>query len=433
MRIVIFLVVFIAHGVIYSQDVQEFWTLDKCLAYAVENNLRLKSFKINYQESMLNLKNERLDLLPSINASASHGYNWGQSIDPFTNEFASDRVRNNNFFLSGNWTLFNGLQTYYGIKKASHELNASKYNEMIQLRNIKIAVTAAYLQVILDYYKLRITKLAVSKTNEVYIQKKNLFKYDNITDFEMLEIESQLALDSSLMIEERNNLRLSELRLKQVMNYQDTDSLFFEFIPELIKGDNHSIEKSKVVKEDKFFTERLKAMEFSKKEVYSQLIPRLSVNSAIGSGYSGNSKDLIDGELLARPFNQQLENNFYQSATLNLEIPIFNRNQVYQQAKRIELKKELLVIEKMEQLSQIQSNIQQLELEIQSLDQKLIAQRKARIVNQKAFDIAQQRLELGLISFTQFVEIRNRYTRSKAELVTTQYQLQLKYRILEFY
>ena len=69
------------------------WTLESCIDYALDHNVNIKKqyLNVNYQESVLN--QSKLGILPNVNAFARHGYNWGPRVDPFNNEFATDRVR----------------------------------------------------------------------------------------------------------------------------------------------------------------------------------------------------------------------------------------------------------------------------------------------------------------------------------------------------
>src|SRR5690554_3012051 len=98
---------------LFSVNAQEKWTLEKCLSFADSSNLNLKTKKVDLLIAEIQQKQSKLNILPTINAGGTHGYNWGQSIDPFTNQFATDRVRTNNFYASSSWNIFSGLQNYY--------------------------------------------------------------------------------------------------------------------------------------------------------------------------------------------------------------------------------------------------------------------------------------------------------------------------------
>ena len=57
----------------------------------------------------------------------------------------------------------------------------------------------------------------------------------------------------------------------------------------------------------------------------SNLLPKLSFSSSIGTGYSSARTSLIAEET---SFTTQIEDNLSQSISFNLSIPIFNGNQI---------------------------------------------------------------------------------------------------------
>ena len=73
----IFIAVFVLLS--FNSIAQEQWGLKKCIDEAYENNIQLKqkSLNVDYAKNV-NLQN-KLNLLPSLNASASHRFNFGQS------------------------------------------------------------------------------------------------------------------------------------------------------------------------------------------------------------------------------------------------------------------------------------------------------------------------------------------------------------------
>lgn len=100
------------------------WSLQDCIAFALENNIQVKQSEINQEITDRDLVAAKYNVLPDLNGFASHGYNFGQSIDPFTNEFASTRVRNNSFSLSTNFTIFNGFRNINTIQRNKSQLQA---------------------------------------------------------------------------------------------------------------------------------------------------------------------------------------------------------------------------------------------------------------------------------------------------------------------
>ena len=75
---------------------QTLWSLQDCINYAFDHNLDIKKQVLAVETNKANLLQSKLNTLPSINAGASTVNNWGRTIDRYTNEFATNRVRSDN-------------------------------------------------------------------------------------------------------------------------------------------------------------------------------------------------------------------------------------------------------------------------------------------------------------------------------------------------
>ena len=150
------------------------WSLEECINYALEHNIDLKkqSLNIDYQEE--SLLQSKLGILPNVNGFFSHGYNWGQRVDPFTNEFATDRVRSNNIYLSADVNLFSGLQQLNTIKRNKLNLLASQYDVDYYRDEISITVATQYLQTLYYIEFVEIARNQLDITNQQVDRTKNL-------------------------------------------------------------------------------------------------------------------------------------------------------------------------------------------------------------------------------------------------------------------
>ncbi|MCB0483761.1 MAG: TolC family protein, partial [Flavobacteriales bacterium] len=110
------------------QGQQQVWTLEQCIEAARKNNLQVKQSKLAEELASENLLNAKGGFLPSVNMFAQTNLNFGQTIDPFTNTFATDEVRSDAYGVSGSWNLFNGLQNYNRYKSSQYEALAARYD-----------------------------------------------------------------------------------------------------------------------------------------------------------------------------------------------------------------------------------------------------------------------------------------------------------------
>jgi len=65
----------------------------------------------------------KLDMLPSVNAAASHSYGWGRSIDLATYKYVDQQTQQSYFNLSSDVTLFNGFQKQNANEKEQSRLS----------------------------------------------------------------------------------------------------------------------------------------------------------------------------------------------------------------------------------------------------------------------------------------------------------------------
>ena len=64
---------------------QELWSLEECINHAYEHNLTIKQSQLDVLSADIDLKQSKLNLIPSLNAGASENFNWGRNLDPQTN------------------------------------------------------------------------------------------------------------------------------------------------------------------------------------------------------------------------------------------------------------------------------------------------------------------------------------------------------------
>src|SRR5690554_5782690 len=292
---------------LFSVNAQEKWTLEKCLSFADSSNLNLKTKKVDLLIAEIQQKQSKLNILPTINAGGTHGYNWGQSIDPFTNQFATDRVRTNNLYVGSSWSIFSGLQNYYLIQQNNISHQVTEQEIEIQRRNLKIDITAAYMQIVLNHYLIEAAEKQLAYAIESENIAKDRLKGGYATHYEVLSMTSQLIKDSTTLIQAQNNKEYSLLLLKQLLNYQEEIQIEISEIEKLDKVPAEINKESfSENPEYKLALSRIDLQDFQLKTAKARLLPNLSINSSIGSGYSGNSKTLVGSEFLPKPFEVQM-------------------------------------------------------------------------------------------------------------------------------
>lgn len=451
----------------FMAQAQEVWSLSKCIEHAIENNIQVKQNMLSAELAKANYDQSIADMAPSLNAGASHGYNWGQRIDPFTNQFATNRVRSNNLGLSSSVTLFNGLQMQNTLKKNNLDLMASRYDVETMQNDIALNVATAYLQVLFSEELLAVAQNQLLITTNQLDRTKKLVDAGVLPEGNLFDIQAQLAGDELQVSNAENTRDLAYLSLRQLMNLSGTRTLTIEK-PEIeVPADALAEVNPNQVYETALGNQpQIKSAETTVLSADKSLSiakgtasPSITVTGSIGTGYSGLSRQVTGYDIVTpsptgitangdsvynfsdaiiptfetTPFGEQLDQNLNENLTFNLNIPIFNgwqsrtaiaRAKINQQSAQLALEASKL---------QLEQTIQQSHADAKAALKQYFASTKALEALEKSFEYAQKRFEVGLLNPTDFNETKTRLANAESEAVRAKYDYVFKLKVLDFY
>jgi outer membrane protein len=331
--------------------------------------------------------------------------------------------------------LFSGLQNYYAVKASKLSLEEQFLNQQIIERNVKIDISAAFLQVLLNKEMILLALNNIEKTSQQFERMQELVSQRQGTKAEELEIEAQLNLDKYLLIKAENDLKYSKLLLQQLLNIQvdnnfDVSDSFPEHLNKLLMMDSSIAGLPEIMKLEVGIEKQQLALKTIKGKYY----PSLSLVGSMGSGYSENNKKLTaSGDYVPRSFSEQITSNLYQTVFFSLSIPIFNKNATRNEVKVKELELQSMYFEKQNEYNQLRQKIEQLSLDIINITSQLEALEVVFSSASKNHDNFEIRYEAGNATFTQLIEAKNKLIAAQSELLQANYQLLFKQMVLSFY
>ena len=200
---------------------QQSWSLKDCLKHAAEHNITIKQADLSKTLSKNALTQSKIRVFPSFNTNASHSFNFGRNIDPYTNAFTVDRVRNNNFGVSSSVTIFAGFQNSNNIRKSNYDYLASRYDAEKIANDISINIITAFLQlmynkelVAVNEDKLVLSKLQVNRISQ-------MVDVGRLPKGNLLETESQMAQEELQLINVQNQLDIGKSRCSRILSNSD--------------------------------------------------------------------------------------------------------------------------------------------------------------------------------------------------------------------
>lgn len=449
-----------------SAQAQESWSLQKCVDYALENNLDVRQAQYNVQNSETNLMQSKSQFLPSVNASAYYGYNFGQRIDPFTNQFAQSTVNTGNFNLSANWVLFSGLQNLNQLTQSQYDQKSVDYAYKNVQYLTSLAVTTSFLQILFNKETLAVADQQLAVTQLQIERTKKLVSAGSAPEGSLYDIEAQYAREELAQVNADNQVVLSYLSLKQLLRLPGDYSMEI-VVPTEIDSASLALPTSlDMVIQTAYDTyPSIKSNEYAlmsaEKQVSlsnSSMIPRLSLSGSLGTGYSGNATDVVStslsgtraigvvqnsNEVVVSPtfsqetrtqgFSDQVTNNFNQSLGLSLSIPIFNQMNNRASVNRAKVNYSIQETALEQEKQKVRQDIEKAYADASAAFKSFKSTEKGLKSLNEAFSYAQKRFDVGMINAVDYNVAKTNLFKAESDLVRAKFDYIFRMKILDFY
>ena len=106
-------------GLFFTQNVSaqavEKWSLEKCVQYALVNNVTVRQAELTAKSSAADHLQSKMNLLPTLDINGSYNDDFGNGFDPQTFSFAQGNSQSLQLQATANLPLFTGLQQIYNV------------------------------------------------------------------------------------------------------------------------------------------------------------------------------------------------------------------------------------------------------------------------------------------------------------------------------
>ncbi len=448
-----------------SSFAQKAWTLEECVNHALENNIQVKQYLLGVENAQSDVLQSKMNLLPNLNGFVSHGWNWGQTIDRFTNQFATARVQSNNFYGSSTITIFNGFQKINSVRKSEFDLLSTKFDTDKFMDDISLSIAMAYLQILYSQEYLSIAENQIGITRQQVERMKKLVSAGTLAQGDLLTIEAQLAAEELQVVEAKNNLDLALLNLAQMLDLPTTDGFTIERPAiELYESKSMTMDPSQIFRFAVGKQPGIKSSEMKLESSMKSLAiargsqsPSIQMAGSWGTGYSGAQKIGKDqyletitigttsdnkpvyaqvvryGNYAIKPFSDQFSDNNNRTIDLRVSIPIFNGWNTRTNIGKAKIAVQNATYELESAKLQLNKTIQQAWADAGASFKKYNASNKKVDATRESFKYAEQRFTLGMLTSLDYNNAKKELQRAQSELLQAKYDYVFKTKVLDFY
>lgn len=449
-----------------SLSAEKAWTLEECIDHAFKNNLQIKQFMLGVENAELGLMQSKLNMLPNLNGYVSHGWNWGQTIDRFTNQFATERIRSNNFYGSSSFTVFNGFQKVNTVRQNQLDVRVAQLDADNFMDEITLNIATAYLQILFSQEMLEIAENQVDITRQQVERMKKLVAAGTQARGDLLMLQAQVATEELQVVESHNNLGMSYIILAHMLDMPSAEG--FDIVKpeiELYESQSMTMTPEQIYNNAVMKRPGIKSAELKVKSAAKGLAitrgsqsPTVSMVASWGTGFSGAQKigkdimtiPFLVGHVLetgqpvyrditeytrfeTKPFNEQFTDNNNRTLDFRVNIPIFNGWITRSNISRAQIAIKNAQYEHENAKLQLNKTIQQAWADASSSLKRYLASSKKVEATEESFKYAEQRFNVGMLTSLDYKNSKNELQRAQSELLQSKYDYVFKTKVLDFY
>ena len=464
--IILMLSLFLCTGI--TSVGQKIWTLEDCINWALTNNLDIKNQVLTVEANKKQLLQSTLSMLPNLNANGTNTWNFGQTIDLYTNTFATGTVLSNNFSISTNMTLFGGLTKLNTVKQNQINILASNYDLDVIRNNISLAVAGYYLDILLNTALLEVARAQLEVTKDQVSRIGKRVEAGSSARGDLLNIQAQAAGEELAVVTAENNLYISNLTLQQLIDLPVSKDFVIEkpqlkaveapkelFTPDQMFG--YAVMNRPEIKAAEM---RVKSYQKSLAIARGSVSPVLSFGASWGTGYSGAANEInrnippdttyfpvgytqnthetvlaesINYQYRVKSFSDQISSNDYKSFGFNLSVPIFNgwlgRTAIAQAKIQMDKADVNLDIQKRD----LRKSIEQAYADAVASLKKYNSSTSQVEAQQESFKYTQEKFDVGLLTSFDFNNSKKDLIKAQSDLLQAKFDFIFKTTILNFY
>lgn len=461
----IFLILFITA----KATAQEKWSLQQCVDYALKNNVSVKQSDVQARLSAVTAKQSKATLLPTLNGSVNSSYQHGLTTNPTTNILESSSYVAGSMNVQASYTIFDWFARRNSIAANNLNLKADEMGVDKAKNDVSLSVANAFLQVMLRREQARISEVQSNQSRAQLSNTRKLVNAGSQPELNAVQLEAQLAKDSSAVLQANSLVEQSLINLKANINYDFTlpfdiaapsvDDIPIQNITDLQPEAVYQLALQSQPLQ-KMYKIRIDAAGKQVKAARGYMYPGLGAfggmsTSAINANRPvyGILPDQPDGSYVkvngtqypvfspsfgiisysGTPLFKQLNQNFGQNIGIGINFSIFNNYTARTQWERAKVNVTQLQLQSEQENLNLRTNIYNAYQDAFASYQKYLSSQRTVAYSQRALDISKKRFDIGLLGTLEYIITQNNLYLAQIDEVSNHYDFVFKMKVLEFY
>ncbi len=438
-RTLCFITILAAASGLYAQEASKQWSLQDCINYALEKNIKLQQDKIALEESDVDVKTAKASLFPSLSFNTGHNvinrpYQQNSSTVSGTEIISSDNktTYNGNYSLSAQWTLWNGGKRLNNIKQQKTARDIASLSVTETENMLQEEITKLFVQILYADESVKINKGTLETSEANFKRGEELFKEGSISKADLAQLESQVGNDQYQLVTAESTLRNYKLQLKQLLELDGTDEMTLA-LPTLSDEQVMKVLPSQADVYQTALTTRpeiqsgqlsIDNAKLSIKTAKAGYMPTISLSASSSSTTNSASTN---------NWAQQMKYGWNNMIGVSLSIPIFDNRQNKSNVQKAKLQYSNSQLNLATKQKELYSTVETLWLDALNAQQQYAAADTKLKSSQTSYDMVSEQFTLGMKNTVELLTEKNNLQSAQQQRLQAKYMAVLDRALLDFY
>lgn len=429
------LILYAMFSALYTAAQNKTWTFEDCTNYALEHNIDIQQSALYLEQSDLNYKQYKANRLPAVDASVSHSLAWSKDYNSVTEEYGNvfENSSSTSYNIGASVTIFNGFKLNNQIEQAKIDAQSQNFYSKEIEESVELSMLEAYLNILYAQEDFQNAQEQVEIAMKELELGKEKLELGLIPESDYLLLKSELASEKNTKANARTSVSIAKLELMQLLELPLTDD-FAIAVPEIeslvdtsVVFNSEDVYKEAInikpaVKESEL---SVQSEEISIKIAKADYYPNLNLSAGIGTGWENNFG--------IYSYSSQLSNKFSPSVSVQLTIPVFQKNQVKTNVKLAEINVDNAKLEVTRTKNEIRKNIEQAIVNVITGQENYKAALENWEATKESYEVASEKFELGMLYSLDLMTIKNELITAESNTLQAKYQLIYSLKLVDFY
>lgn len=424
---------------VFAQDTSGKWSLERCITYAMDNNLQLKQKRVNVQISETDVEAKKGALLPTVSFNSGQNASWRPWSKSYVNitdgtmsTTSSELNYNGSYGVQAQWSVWNGGRNRRQLDRSRLTQRQSEVDVESTELSLQEQIVQYYVQILYQREAVDVNKQVLASTETLCDRAKTMYEVGQMSRADYAQMQAQVSQEKYNVANSAAQLRSTILALSQILQLPMDDN-FDIAVPTIsedmlsapIPSANQVFEISKNLRpEIRYYRLGIEGADIDIDIAKRGYLPTIGVSAGINSNSASGMKD---------SYGKQLKTNLNNSIGLSISIPIFDGKQNSTNVAKAQLNRTNaeLALELEEQ--QLYNDIETFWINARNASDQYSSALISVESMRESYNLVSEQFSVGLKDIVDLTTGKNNLLQAEQQLLQAKYTAVLNRTLLNFY